>query len=278
MVPVLVVPVCLLFFIFGSACSREDQPPGYPPSPKVVQTIQPPPEEQEEAAPDQERAAERPEPHAKDRLQEETPPEEEDADVKEVSVEEKPQAPADEKPETLPDAEQAQTGVYVVRQGDTLAGIAARQEIMEDPLKWLTLLRLNREKFGGRAISADFANRELPSGMVLRFISPGEAKERVEKPSGSMWAVNVISASASTEGDVVTPAVMLAREGFPAYLTRAQVKGKEFLRLRVGFFSTKSEAVEEGEKIRELLGLDEFWVTMVSAGEYEEWAGLAGTP
>lgn len=278
MVPVLVVPVCLLLIIFGPACSREDQPPGYSPSPKVVQTIQPPPEQKEEPAPEQETAAGRPEPEAKDRLQEETPPEEGDAGVKEVSAGEKPQAPADEKPETLPDAEQAQTGVYVVRQGDTLAGIAARQEIMEDPLKWITLLRLNREKFGGRAIGADFASRELPSGMVLRFISSGEAKERVEKPSGSMWAVNVMSASASTEGDVVTPAVMLAREGFPAYLTRVEVKGKEFLRLRVGFFSSKSEAVDEGEKIRKLLGLEEFWVTKVSAGEYEEWAGFAGTP
>jgi hypothetical protein len=125
-----------------------------------------------------------------------------------------------------------------------LAGIAARQGIMEDPLKWLILLRLNRDKFGDEPIGADFAARELPPGMILRFISPREANERVEKPSGSMWAVNVMSASASTEGEIVSPAVILAREGFPAYFTRAHVKGKDYLRLRVGFFPSKHEAAE----------------------------------
>jgi hypothetical protein len=39
-VPVLCVPVCLLFFVLGTACSREDQPQKHPPSPKVVQAIQ----------------------------------------------------------------------------------------------------------------------------------------------------------------------------------------------------------------------------------------------
>jgi len=269
-VPALFVPVCLVFFAFGPACSRDDQTPGPSSSPKVVQTIKPLPEPKK--APEEE---------VKERL--EDPGQEEkpsagtmDAGVKEPSLAEKAQAPAEEKPEAPAKADQAEAGVYVVKKGDTLAGLAARQEIMQDPLKWLILLRLNRDKLGDQPIGADFAARELLPGMKLRFITPREAKDGVEKPLGPMWVVNVMSAS--EVGEVVPPAVILTREGYPAYLTRAYVKGKAYLRLRVGFFPNKNEAVEQGEKIKKLLGFEAFWATKVDDVEYKEIAGFFKTP
>jgi hypothetical protein len=277
-VPVLIVPVCLFFFIFGPACSREDQPPGHPPSPKVVQTIKPLPEHKEEPVAELERDPEGPKEEIEVRPQHEPPARRIDVAVKEVTVAEKAQTTADEMPEIPKNVEEAQAGVYVVREGDTLAGIAARPEIMQDPLKWLTLLRLNRDKFGDQSIGADFAARELPPGMRLRIISPREVKEGVETASEFRWAVNVMSASGATEEEIISPATLLARNGFPAYITHAHVKGKDYLRLRVGFFQSKREAIDQGEKIRELLGIDEVWVTKVSTGEYEEWAGFLEAP
>jgi hypothetical protein len=273
-VPVLCVPVCLLFFVLGTACSREDQPQKHPPSPKVVQAIQSQPDRKyvPEAKLEEAREGE------KGRTEEEPSALTTDTEVKEVTVAEKERAPDEGKPETPMDAKQAEGGVYVARQGDTLMGIAARREIMEDPLKWPILLRLNRDKFGDQPAGADFAARELTPGLMLRFITPHEAKEGVEKPSKAMWAVNVMSTSASTEGEVVSPATILAREGFPAYITSARVKGKDYLRLRIGFFENKGEAADQGERIKKLLGSEEFWVTMVSDGEYEAWAGFLESP
>jgi hypothetical protein len=268
-VPALLVPVCLAFLAFGPACSRDDQTPGPSSSPKVVQTIQPLPEPKK--APE----AEVKQP-LEDPAQEKPSAGTMDAVVTAPSSAEKGQTPAEEKAKAPAKADQAEAGVYVVKKGDTLAGLAARDEIMQDPLKWLILLRLNRDKLGDQPVGADFAARELPPGMKLRFITPREAKEGVEKPPEPMWVVNVMSAS--DVGEVVPPAVILPGEGYPAYLTRAYVKGKDYLRLRVGFFPGKKEALEQGEKIKKLLGLEAFWATKVDDVEYKEVAGFLKTP
>ena len=275
-VPALLVPVCLFFFVFGHACSREDQPSGLPPPPKVVQTIKPLPEPKETLEAEMDRKPEQAGEEKPDLLQDKAPAGTMELGVKEPSLAEQAHAPADEKPKTPAKADEAQAGVYVVRKGDTLAGVAARREIMQDPLKWLILLRLNRDKLGDQPMGADFASRELSPGMKLRFITPREAREGVEKPSGPMWVVNVMSASDVKE--IVPPAVVLAREGYPAYITRAYVKGKDYLRLRVGFFQSKSEAGEQGAKIKNLLGFEEFWAAKVDDVEYEEVAGFLKTP
>jgi hypothetical protein len=275
-VPALLLALCLFFLVFGSACSQEDQTPGLPPRPKVVQTITPLPESEKTPQAEVDRRQEGP--------GEEKPVQPQDApaagsaefEPKGPSGAAKPQAPVPEKPKAPAKAAQAQAGIHVVAKGDTLVGVAARQEIMQDPLKWLVLLRLNLDKLGDRPMGADFAARELPPGMTLRFMSPREAKGKVEKPSKPMWIVNVMSASA--EEEIVPPAVVLVREGYPAYITRAYVKGKDYLRLRVGFFPSKDEAVEQGEKIKQLLGLGEFWATKVDDVEYLEVAGFLKTP
>ena len=275
-VPALRVPVCIFFLVFGNACSKEDQASEVPPWPKVVQAITPLPEPQDLPAVKLDEKAEAP--------GEEKPPRPLDASQEgatdtgpeEPPRADKPQAPVVEESETLAKVEQAQAGMHVVGKGETLAGIAGRQEIMQDPLKWLILLQMNLDKLGDQPIAADFAARELPPGTRLRFVTPGAAMEKVEKPSKPMWVVNVMSASAVEE--LVPPAIVLAREGYPVYITRAYVRGKDYLRLRVGFFPSKGEAARQGEKIKKLLGVEEFWAAKVDDVEYLEVAGFLKTP
>lgn len=241
-VPALLVPVCLLVFFFGPACSREDQPAGPAPSPKVVQTILPSQEPKE------------------------TPPTETAQKPQEMPVTDPPRAAS---PAVLVKEE---PGIYVVKEGDTLTGIAARREILEDPLKWPILLRWNRDKLRDQPMGPDFPARELPAGMKLRFITPREAGERLGKGPATLWVVNVMSAS--TPEEIIPHALILAREGYPAYIVRAQVKGKEYLRLRVGFFDGKGEAAAQGEKIKSLLGVKEYWATRADEAEYRQVAGF----
>lgn len=267
-VPVLLVPVCLFFFILGPACSRDDPPTGLSSAPKVVQTIQPLPEPMEAPGAEEKQKPGPP--------QEELPAVTKGLEDEEASSAKEAKASADAKAERAAKTDPAKAGTYVVKKGDTLAGVAARPDIMQDPLKWLILLRLNRDKLGSQPIAVDFAARELSPGMELRFISTRQAKEGAGKAPGPMWVVNVMSASDVAE--IVPPAILLARQGYPAYITRAYVKGKDYLRLRVGFFPNKSEAFEQGEKVRKLLGFEEFWATRVDDVEYEEVAGFLKTP
>jgi hypothetical protein len=62
--------------------------------------------------------------------------------------------------------------------------------------------------------------------------------------------------------------------GFPVYIVRANVKGKEYMRLRVGFFKNRSEADEAGKKIKEQLKFQDSWSTKADKEEYEEVAGF----
>jgi len=219
--------------------------------------------------------------------------------ITEQAAEEKPAQPQDEPPVTSKDdapvkpsmapthtpvaapeeaaaVSRERPGHYIVKQGDTLSKISARQDTLQDPLKWPILLRLNSEKLGDLPLGADFATRELPTGMELKYITPGEAKEGLNKPPESIWVVNVMSAP--TEAELVPSAVILSRQGYPVYIRRANVKGKDYLRLRVGFFESRKESIDEGEKIKGLLKSKDFWATRANDGEYQEVAGFLKTP
>lgn len=277
-VPAVFLPVCLSLFVFGLGCSGEDEPVGPPPSPKVIQTIKQPSPEPEHApavagAKGMEQAAE----EKPDRPADKPALKPADELLERPSTAVATQDRVDEKaPATAKAPQENQPGYYVVKQGDTLSKIAARRDTMQDPLKWPILIRLNVDKLAGLPAAGDLATRELPPGMELRYITPGEAKEGLKKPVGSTWVVNVLSAS--TEAEIVPPAVTLSKQGFPAYITRAYVKGKDYLRLRVGFFKSKKEASEQGEKIKELLSMKDFWATKVDDVEYEEVAGFLKNP
>jgi hypothetical protein len=68
--------------------------------------------------------------------------------------------------------------------------------------------------------------------------------------------------------------VTLVKQGYPVYIVRANVKGKDYMRLRVGFFKKKSEADEVGKKIKEQLNFHDSWSTKADKEEYEEVGGF----
>ena len=61
--------------------------------------------------------------------------------------------------------------------------------------------------------------------------------------------------------------------GYPVYITSAKVKGKNWMRLRVGFFKNKIKGDADRKEIMTLLNLDNSWVTKVGRRELDEFGG-----
>jgi hypothetical protein len=67
--------------------------------------------------------------------------------------------------------------------------------------------------------------RELPEGVRLKTISPDETKENLRTRLDNVWAVNVLSAT--TNRKIFPPAIRRINNGYPGYITRAKIKGKD---------------------------------------------------
>jgi cell division septation protein DedD len=107
--------------------------------------------------------------------------------------------------------------------------------------------------------------------MKLKIVTPEEKKRNLEKRANKMWIVNVLSTPNTKE---IIPATMkLLKEGYLAYITRTKVKGKDYMRLRIGFFGTRTEADAAGKKIKALLNLGDPWKTKAGKEEFKEFAG-----
>jgi len=61
--------------------------------------------------------------------------------------------------------------------------------------------------------------------------------------------------------------------GYPTYVTKFKSEGKEWIRLRAGFYKTKAGADEEAKKIQTALHLPKIWTTKASEDEFEKYAG-----
>jgi len=88
---------------------------------------------------------------------------------------------------------------------------------------------------------------------------------------GDNWIINVLSAQ--EEEAIVPHAIKLIRSGYPAYITTADVNGKDWMRLRVGFYGQKEVADREGKKLMEILGFKDIWTTKVGDIERGEFGG-----
>ena len=141
----------------------------------------------------------------------------------------------------------------------------------KDPLKWIILFRFNLEALGRWPEAPDFADRNLPQGTRLKIVMPRPPMTG-GKEADSLWVANVMSARSNEE--IVPLAVRLARRGFPVYLTRTQVKGQEWMRLRVGFFAGRAEAQEVGRRIKEAVPAEEPWILKAGKEEYDEFVGF----
>lgn len=163
-------------------------------------------------------------------------------------------------------------GHYVVRQGDSLSAIAGRDEIYGDPLKWPILCRYNMDKLDAMMGMGDnFPAEELPAEMRLRIVDAKEMRKNLQERGGRTWVINAFSSVTSEE--IVPTAMRLLRNGYPVYLTRVKVKDKDWLRIRVGFYATRTEAEEEGKRVKAVLHSDDLWVTKIGKPEFEEFAG-----
>jgi hypothetical protein len=261
--------IVLLLALF--ACSAEDQQPPQTPPPKVVQSIKPSTGSTEKAtAP----VAEEKKPQTEEKAPAERPAvaAEKPAAAPSPPTEEKKAATVDPATAPVKKKDKEERGLYSVKKGDTLSSIAGRPEVLKDPLKWPVLLRLNRDKLGEWAGGDDLPDRELPQGTKIKVMTAREASASLKKESGNPWVVNVLSSTSSAE--IVPPAVTLVKQGYPVYIVRANVKGKDYMRLRVGFFKNRSEADESGKKIKDLLNFRDSWSTKADKEEYEEVAGF----
>ncbi len=160
---------------------------------------------------------------------------------------------------------------YIVKKGDSLSSIAGRSDVYGDPLKWPILYRLNMDKLDALEAGEDFLESELSEGVMLKIITPDEAKENLERRVHNVWVVNVLSAT--TNGKIIPVAVRLIDNGYMTYITRAKVKGKDWTRLRVGFFKDRTEADTKGKKIMAMLNLADAWVIKVGKKELGEFGG-----
>jgi len=155
-------------------------------------------------------------------------------------------------------------GVYIAKGDETLSTIAARKDVYGDPLKWIILYRYNKSVFDKATKDASLPDKPVPAGTRLKVASP------VTK-IGKYWVINVLSFPQQEK--IVPDALALADNGYPAYVIKANVKGVDYLRLRVGFFSEKTAAENEGKKIAAMLGISDVWTTRPDEAEVKQLGG-----
>jgi len=166
---------------------------------------------------------------------------------------------------------EAKPDYYRVQKGETLSMVAGRSDVYGDPLKWPSLFRLNMVKLGKLKSIGDIQYAELPQGFELRVVKSDEAIKNLSKAGKEVWVINVLSTQTSKE--ITFPAVTLVKNGHYAYITKALVKGEDWMRLRVGFFNDRLEAVKAGNAIMSLLNKTDIWVTKLTTDELEEITG-----
>ena len=252
-----ILPVCLALILWG--CTREEEPPPLLEKPKVVKPIVKPVQKVAEAPSSITEEEEIPQADSADRI--------ESAPIPQKAAE-----PATQKPDKELAGRMEEAGYYTVEFGDSLATIAAKPDVYSNALKWPLLYRLNADKLGDMQPGADLPDRELPEGLRLRFITPEEARQNLASNADERWVINVLSATKYKR--IVPATIRLIQQGYAVYLTSAVVEGKEWLRLRVGFFGSRQEAESEGARIMAELDFADSWATKVGEEELEEHGGF----
>jgi septal ring-binding cell division protein DamX len=180
-----------------------------------------------------------------------------------MSKEEQPEIPQQVKP--------VQEGIYRVQKDDTLSKIAERIDVYGNPLKWTSLFRHNMGNFEDTEPVRDFQNQRLPEGLELKFVTASKASENRAIFGNTVFSVNVLSAETSEK--IVPLAIILLKNGYNAYICTATVKGKEWMRLRVGFFKNRSAAAKAGKQISTVVQGMEIWVVKISNTEIQDYCG-----
>jgi len=165
-------------------------------------------------------------------------------------------------------------GIFVVKEKATLPQIAGKKEVYGDPLKWPILYMNNRNVLSAAGVEEDLFEKALPLGTQLKIITSNQAKETLKKMGKDFWAINVISVT--TNEDIIPSALKLLTNRYPTYITRTNVKGVDYMRLRVGLFKTKTSADAEGKKIASALHIKGVWPAKIGEQELSEFGGYLG--
>ncbi len=162
-------------------------------------------------------------------------------------------------------------GVYTVRQGDSLALIAGRNDVYNNHMKWTSLFRHNMDKFDGMKTTRNFPDKELPEGISLIFVTSSEAEQNSTKYGKKIYSVNVLSSDSFTK--IAPGAIMLMQHEFNAYITTATLDNKEWVRLRVGFYNSYADAAEAGKHITSIMDGSNVWVARIGKNETKDYCG-----
>jgi len=166
----------------------------------------------------------------------------------------------------------AKEAFYKVRKNDSLSDIAGHQEVYGDALKWPSLFRLNRSALEKMKVTESFPVEKLPEGLRLKHVGRDQAAEQLVEAADKLWVVDV--ASDKSMNGVVPSAILLMRKGYHAYLTKSQLAGEEWIRLRVGFYKDILEALKVSNEVKVLLNVPETPMPMkIDRKELERFAG-----
>lgn len=163
-------------------------------------------------------------------------------------------------------------GYYIIQKGDSLFAVADRSDVYGDSLKWVSLFRINFKELKGFMAAEDgFEHQMLPEGLELSYVTEKEAVKNSSMIGNKCWVVNVFSSQYPEK--VAMYAISLIKNGYHAYIASAEVKGKKWIRLRVGFYGDKSDARSEKEKIKALLKINDMWIDRIDQNELVKYAG-----
>ena len=171
------------------------------------------------------------------------------------------------KEEPLP----AEQGIYITKQGDTLSDIAAKADIYNNPLKWPFLYRDNPEAFSQMKDKENFFKAGLPAGIELKIIPEEDVQKNLEDRAGYYYVANIISSPYMKE--ISLQVVKLIDAGYPVYITSTMIDGREWYRIRAGFYRTRSEASREGDRIKADLKIPDIWTVKIGKEEFHDFGG-----
>ncbi len=176
---------------------------------------------------------------------------------------------------------------YIVEEGDNLWKIAEKHDAVNDPWQWKTILIQNRDKINYTIVSADTGKWKVMIDPGRRLIVKPKETEKTStsfnKSRKKRFALQLMSLNLDQLETAIDIVKLLIKDDYYAYLyrTREKIRSQStgtlqyFYRIRVGFFTTESEAKNIGAEILErhrekMIFSDEYWAVLPS---YRELSG-----
>ncbi|MBI4081899.1 MAG: SPOR domain-containing protein [Candidatus Lambdaproteobacteria bacterium] len=138
---------------------------------------------------------------------------------------------------------------YKVREGDNLWTIASKGKLVNNPWEWRTILVQNKDKIDYAFVSETDGRWRVmvETGEVLTV--SGGPTGKAEGPVTKKYAVQLVALLDTRLDTAMKIVKALLAEGQYAYLYRTEVNGRQWYRIRAGFFESKDAAEEKGKEI-----------------------------